>query len=338
MPSPPAPTLRAKAGDFDGFLNDALTIRCFARHVATATLIENLVAAAIETSGCNAIGAVAGSGILSTVQCQRLQTAMDALPPMPPMTDCIGIMERWSQLEQLQQDALGDEELMKQIDLLPLLQSVDRNGVDWNIVLRDANTRMDEELAILRMPNLPDRQAAIKAYDKAREDRAALAATKPAPTPEPAPGESDQAVSLRLQNQQHLKILQPLAAGETRDAYSHRVFDALGSTLWPSLAKADQLLANARFRGQALHVLLAAAAYKAATAKWPAKLADLVPTYLKEIPRDPYDPATEVHLLVGDAGIRIYSYGANGVDDGGIDNAKLHADDIGSGVTDSAMP
>jgi hypothetical protein len=58
------------------------------------------------------------------------------------------------------------------------------------------------------------------------------------------------------------------------------------------------------------------AAYRADQGAYPATLADLVPKYVAEIPRDVFNGAG-LHYQANGGGYLMYSVGGNGKDDGG---------------------
>jgi hypothetical protein len=63
-------------------------------------------------------------------------------------------------------------------------------------------------------------------------------------------------------------------------------------------------------------VALAAERFRRQQHRWPASLAELVPTYLNAVPTDPFDLQPLRFKKLTD-GIVIYSVGDDGVDDGG---------------------
>jgi len=68
-----------------------------------------------------------------------------------------------------------------------------------------------------------------------------------------------------------------------------------------------------------LHLAFALAAYQRDQGHYPAKLAELCPKYLKDVPGDLFSGKPLIYRLV-DQGYLLYSVGANGVDDGGRGN------------------
>ncbi len=149
--------------------------------------------------------------------------------------------------------------------------------------------------------------------------------------------ESDDDYAERVRESQSEIVLKPVAAGETREAYSARVEDALVADWTASINKASSLMGAAEFRGRAAAVVTAAAKYHAVNGRWPEKLSMLMPEFIAQLPADPFTGG-EVHYIAGKEGVRVYSFGANGRDDGGVDDPHVKADDVGCGVVDGAMP
>ena len=61
---------------------------------------------------------------------------------------------------------------------------------------------------------------------------------------------------------------------------------------------------------------LALAAYRADHGAYPAKLSDLTPKYVTEVPKDIFSDS-ELHYRQENGGYLLYSVGSNGKDDGG---------------------
>ena len=72
-------------------------------------------------------------------------------------------------------------------------------------------------------------------------------------------------------------------------------------------------------------VALGLAAYKAERRTYPARLDELAPAYLPDVPTDPFTDAPFVYARTAD-GYRLYSVGPNMKDDGGADHEP--ADDV----------
>lgn len=121
--------------------------------------------------------------------------------------------------------------------------------------------------------------------------------------------------------------------GETREAYTERVGTLLISIFLPSVGKSEELQRRSAQQKEMTRVVLAAAQVKASSGKWPAKVEELVPSVLKELPKDIYSAggAMPFKYLVKPEGVRVYSVGENGRDDGGV-REGTEKDDLGVGV------
>jgi hypothetical protein len=78
-------------------------------------------------------------------------------------------------------------------------------------------------------------------------------------------------------------------------------------------------------------VALAVEQFRKKKGVWPEHLRDLIPTYLNEIPMDPFRPDF-LHMKVSDDSLIVYSVGPDGVDDDGsidTDTRWMVGSDIG---------
>ncbi len=87
------------------------------------------------------------------------------------------------------------------------------------------------------------------------------------------------------------------------------------SLLLPAHAKAAVLPHLSRTRLQATAARLALERYRLAEGHYPDTLAELISTYLPELPQDPFNPGHPIHYLLRDGSPILYSVGSNGVDD-----------------------
>jgi internalin A len=318
--------LRGTAGDMEGCLADIQTARKLARQVGSgATLIERLVGVAMDTLATQALAAVAASGKLSEAQSQAALAALDALPPPPTVVECVDIGERWNALDAIQWIALGDHDAVTAVSILALgesegsgpgelLGAIDRAQVDWNAVFRKHNQIMDDKLKVLGTPDISRLKAELAAIEKATADQgkaAVAAAPSFAKRPE-----------------------------ETRAAYTERVANLLISLLQPSVGKAEELYRRSLQDREMVRVVVAAAQLKAKTGKWPAKVEELAPSVLKELPKDMYSAngALPFRYVVKQNGVRVYSVGENGKDDGGVRDSASGKDDLGVGADPTQKP
>lgn len=84
--------------------------------------------------------------------------------------------------------------------------------------------------------------------------------------------------------------------------------------LEPGYSHAVEQQVNARTRLQATATRLALERYKLAQGHYPDTLNQLVPTYLPELPADPFNPGHPLNYLLRDDTPYIYSVGSNGID------------------------
>jgi hypothetical protein len=62
--------------------------------------------------------------------------------------------------------------------------------------------------------------------------------------------------------------------------------------------------------------MIALERFRRARGRWPERLSELVPAYLRELPVDPFDGRPLRYRRLADSVI-VYSIGSNGIDDGG---------------------
>lgn len=300
--------LQAGAGNFNGFLSDVIAVKRLSRLTAGWTFISRLVSAGLDRVANDTIAAVVANGSLTSAQCAQLAKALDGITPLPEMTEVFDIGERWEQLDiaatlamgKLKRGTLGSQELQDR------LSHIRPDDLDWNIVLRRMNQQVDAVVALMKGPKLLDERELDQALGKSFADIAGRHNSK-----NPAKG-----------------------AGETREAYSNRMADALIMGISPSMSRAAVTVRAARMRDEMVRALVAAGEFRAESSRWPGTLGDLVPKYLGAVPRDIYsaDAADAVRYIQGDGGIFIYSVGVNRIDDGGLNDSNLKQDDIGEGV------
>jgi hypothetical protein len=90
----------------------------------------------------------------------------------------------------------------------------------------------------------------------------------------------------------------------------------LAQLLFPTAEKLAEAIRRSDALMRSTIAALAAERYRLANGRWPESLSGLVPAYLKEVPRDPYDGAPLRLRRLAD-GLVIYSVGVDGKDNGG---------------------
>ena len=308
-------TLRAKSGDFAGFLQDVGTVRRLARGAAGMTLIERIIARSMELRACETIGAVVGTGNLTGAQIEALEKWEQGWTELPAFAGAVDTTERWEGLEIAELIAVGKTERVKGLfttddgKVIVNTDGVDASRVDWDLVLKEMNEVYDAELAAMNMAGFAEMQRAMKAwgatvtgYQKALQKRGVDRAFVP-------------------------------DAGETKEAYSRRVGQMLVGVVAPSGSRMVEAEWELRLRWEMLGVLQGAAKMKAAHGKWPEKLEEIVGV---KVPVDFYLEGGKLPVMYvqSEVGARVYSVGRNGKDDWGVADVNAKMDDFGVGVVE----
>jgi hypothetical protein len=269
-------TLRARAGDFEGFLADVMAAKRASRMLgSSATVIERLVGLAINGVANRAIGAAAGRGIFTAKQYEALGTALEEAGPMPGMVEAVEVNERWSSLDTVAEVAIKGEMRLESGDLYAG-GGVDREWVDWNVVLKLVNAEYDAVVAALKKPDLQQMHAACKANADRRAEWG-----------------SD------MQREE----------GETREAYTQRVARALIRQVVPSLERAEEMRREAAMQDEMLLVVLAAGRFRVEQGDWPHEVEELVPRHIKKMPEDIYGEGKPVGYRWSAGGVTVVSMG-----------------------------
>ena len=181
-----------------------------------------------------------------------------------------------------------------------------RLDVDWDEALRVCNAWYDRQCAYLQIQDPRQRQQAWRQFDDdvlnlKREVKAAgtvMGRIKSA---------ARKVVELPSQRRKHTG----------RD-----MGRSLVSLIMPSIGSGwIDRQEKALMRSQVLHVAAALALHEAETGRFPGKLADLAPKYVKTVPTDRFSGKALVYKREG-KGCIVYSVGMNLKDDGGVDNRE----------------
>ena len=165
---------RIATGDFDGAIDDVITIKRLGRHLQRqGGVLEFVVGIAIE-SMADAIG-VAGNGELQPTKGQ-LRRLVDELQTCPPPADMgrVWLAERYAVLDALQSVALGRRSFDELLTFFQLGKN-DRPdftpglSVDWNVVMRRMNVAFDNPTKGRKGP--PPQQEALNAASRGERSR-----------------------------------------------------------------------------------------------------------------------------------------------------------------------
>lgn len=288
-------------GDFDGFLAEVVAMKRLARAGGHPLLTQLQVSGLFEQWTGITVGTAASRGKMTAAQCAALGKALAGFGPLRSVADWEDQEGRWLELGRLERTALGKGPAWrtKEGDSVEFPREM-LGEVDWDIVLKRANALIDERVAALKKESVPERLAWVQATALAEEHRSS-------------------SWLVRL-------------GDESREKYSARVAGVLMAQAMGSEWSIDLSQRRSEMYAAMARTVVAAAAYKADKGEWPMKLADVVPGYLKAVPRDMYaeDGKGEVGYVVRDEGIEVYSIWENRRDDGG--ERGKDADDTGVGV------
>lgn len=286
---------RCANGQSDDAWRDLWACHRLARFIARdSTLIEGLVAIAVETVTTRANLALIESGKLSSKQLLAIQSDLGELKEIPSFATVLDGAERlYSLATTLELDGRGTNFIAKTLRGEFILEKIPEGvavRIDWNPVLRATNRSFDRFAAILRLPSRLDRDREWQKVDRESADWK----KKPEATGKLDEYLEDAAHSPKERGER-------LAALNSGNPVARRMFESY-----------DQVEQGRRN----LQVAIALAAYRADTAEYPKDLAALVPRYLPKVPNDLFTEKALVYRPSA-TGYLLYSFGPNGKDDEG---------------------
>jgi hypothetical protein len=290
--------LRIDTGEFDGAWQDLLACHRMGRLVGRgATLIEGLVGIALDRLASTADLAYCERAPLTANKIQERLRDLQSLPPVSSMADKVDLGERCVFLDSLQQirrgvgvlESLEDRPAPKITDP-KVVQAMDK--IDWEPALRNANRWYDRLAVTMRLKDRAARERELKKIDldiKALKKEHSGSAT---------------VANLLLQPNKIDKLV-----GKT-------IGDVLIGLLMPDAGKMQNAFDRSEQVQRNLFVAFALAAHRRDTGRYPAKLDDLLPRYLAEIPTDIFSGRTLTYRPA-ENGYLLYSVGVNGKDEEG---------------------
>ncbi|MCG2685504.1 MAG: type II secretion system protein GspG [Planctomycetales bacterium] len=312
--------LRLNDGKPDEAWGDLMACHRLARLVAQGpTVIEALVAVTIEGIACNGDQALLERGKLAPARIAEMREELAKLPPMPVMADKIDVAERFMCLDAITTmarkgpDAINkdDNETPEEDDeptgaLASLEKSMRIASFDWDLMLRMQNEWYDRVVEACRKPTQAERNKAIQQID---EDINEIKRTR------------------------NWKTMLLSFLTNSRQARSRLIGQIYLSLLLPSSSAVIAAEDRVTMRFELIELAFALAAYHADHGAYPAKLDELVPKYVKAVPKDIFNNDADLQYTRQDNGYLLYSFGPNGKDDGGkgpddrINNADWHGED-----------
>jgi type II secretory pathway pseudopilin PulG len=110
------------------------------------------------------------------------------------------------------------------------------------------------------------------------------------------------------------QVDQELAGGQVKRIFQHKLMAGL---MLPALGRVIQKAANSQMTSTMAATACALERYRLEQGAYPKQLADLVPKFIKRVPLDIMSGQPLRYQLNADGTFKLYSFGRNGVDDGG---------------------
>lgn len=307
---------RIAAGDLDGAWSDVQAMHRVSRHVGEGlTLIESLVAIAIDAIAFQAEVDILNSPKLTDDQAKRFLADLRLLRPLPPIAEKIDMGERYMGLDAVTALARHSEKhglfkMLKMIDALsdanegipfsffvaakedPPAQGVRPKGpIDWNVTLIMMNEWYDRMVDAAREPNFEKRKNLFAAINR---DLKKLAA----------------------ETTDAQKVLGLVVKGGPRKAMGEAIGRLLVALLLPAIDAARSAEDQATARRELIQLAFSLELYRRDKRSLPMALSGLVPAYASSIADDPLS-GKSLRFQVTNDGFLLYSVGRNGVDDQG---------------------
>ncbi len=290
--------LRLSEGKVDKAWEDLLACHRLARLAGQGpTLVDALVAVAIDSIACAGDQALVQHARLTAAEAARIRDDLGKLSPLLRMVDKIDIAERYVFLDCV--SAVARDGLATMGEAIDgqrssgtadwLLNLAARVTVDWDRVLRMGNSWYDRVADAFRKPTRPQRQQALQRIDADIRNLA--------------------------QTAKDMKSLAFSSLVNPREAHSQRLGEIFVALLLPAISACADAEDRAAMQFDLVRLAFALAAYRADHGAYPAKLASLAPQYVPEVPRDIFSQR-ELHYTQQAQGYLLYSVGANGKDDG----------------------
>jgi hypothetical protein len=294
--------LRVDEGRLDDAWNDLLACHRLSRLVGhCGTLMEELIAMAIEGLALKGDVAYVGRVSLTTSQIRERLKILQSLPPIPTVGDKIDLGERFVFLEGLQMIRTHGPAMIEVWAGGKLPDKPDEKAisamatVDWEPALRDGNKWYDRLAAVGRLSDRTCRQRELNLIE---DDLRTL-----------KKGAMEPAKAIKLIGVVTGTSIQAKTAGKV-------IGDVMAALSVPTCTKI--YFAYDRWQQMQCNVQIAyaLAAYRSDNGHYPTKLDDLSPKYLAAIPGDLFSGKPLIYRPSAD-GYLLYSVGPNGVDDGG---------------------
>jgi hypothetical protein len=289
---------RTTTGDYAAAWQDLMACQRLGRLIATGggTLVEYLIGVALVDFAAKAQVTLLGHTPHPLDRVRAWQADLRGLRPMPSVADKFDVGERFMCLDAVVaviHGGGGGLQVLAGFTGTQARQNQARDrllnlSIDYDPAFRAVNQMCDRAVAAARLPDRPARRAA---YDLIQADVAAWKA---------------ETADVGLWSKFWMNAVE---RGEYVGKVIVTLLLPLLETIQNTADRIEQTEAN-------LHVAFALAAYRAEAGRYPAKLDDLVPTHLANVPGDLFSGKPLVYRPT-DGGYLFYSVGANGRDEDG---------------------
>jgi hypothetical protein len=224
---------------------------------------------------------------LSAAQARKMREDLERLPAMPEMADKIDSGERFAWLDVIVRMARDAAEKRSKL----------AGTIDWDLVVRQGNADYDRLVEAIRRPTRAQRKAVCDEIDLENREKIA---------------------DSRDTVKSGLRML-----ANRGNIGSERLADMAWIVAIPQTFAAVRAAEHGGMELDLTKLAFALAAYRADMGVYPAKLADLTPKYVAQIPKDRFSDG-DLHYSLQGGGYLLYSVGPNGQDDGGkgVDDCK----------------
>jgi hypothetical protein len=293
--------LRLNEGKLEDAWEDLLSCHRLARLVGQGPMmVEAFVAFSIEEMACTGDQALLQHVHLTAIQIAKMREDLNQLPAMPKMADKLDVAERFTYLNIVSDYSRQGAASLAEFDRIPefkelkntiksLIHYSASTAIDWDLILRMGNSWCDRIADAYSKPTQAEQREAISKVD---EDINRLKKTA-----------------------EDAQSLDKLMLDNPSQALSERFSQVLLTVFscWKPLY--IQVEDRWIMRFELDKIGFALASYCADHGAYPAKLADLAPSYIVEVPKDFFNDS-ELHYRLEGKGYLLYSVGVNGRDDG----------------------
>ncbi len=313
--------LAVQEGRIDDAGRDLFACHRLARLVGQGPwLIDLLIGHSLEGMAITAHAGVLRSRKLSEAKLIAWQKTLDALPPIPSVISKIDFAERISMLDTATYCSRNPRDLFKILSEISAFSEVGQllrkqtgkalrraifTLVDWNSVLEMINDEFDRQVTAAKMPRYADQKIAMEKYHK-------------------------RLVRFRVELLDERVVWRKLLLGT--DSNRSLVTDTMAKLIVVLMSPAFTQCLNSEERAATrmdlARIGVALERYRKANSRYPTKLSDLKPKFIKKLPVDYYSEKSYIYKR-SKSGYLLYSVGTNQKDDGGRNlNTETDDDDI----------